>query len=274
MDRGESNEEKKRKHSDDDASTSQRSVRAKTSSSMEEKHNIISEPASPPLELGLLPSALVFDLNSPPPQEPPSDFVIPYPPPLTQQLVDPPAAAPSKSRPRRNPSQGPSAGKSETVPPPFPWATDRRATVHSLRYLNNNSIETITGDVQCKKCERKWTLDFNVDEKFYEVLAFIMEKKDEMHDRAPDIWMNPTLLNCNHCGQENCVRPIIIPKNKKGMNWLFLLLGQWLGLCSLGDLKYFCKHTRNHRTGAKDRVLYLTYIALCKQIYPDAPLHP
>ncbi|KAL1809528.1 hypothetical protein ACET3Z_026518 [Daucus carota] len=29
---------------------------------------------------------------------------------------------------------------------------------------------------------------------------------------------------------------------------------QMLGCCTVEQLKYFCKHTKNHRTGAKDRV--------------------
>ncbi|TKY75378.1 hypothetical protein E2542_SST04145 [Spatholobus suberectus] len=60
-------------------------------------------------------------------------------------------AAPALRRSRRRaPSQGPAQGKSETVPAPFPWATNRRATVHSRKYLLQNNIFTITGKVHCK----------------------------------------------------------------------------------------------------------------------------
>ncbi|TKY75379.1 hypothetical protein E2542_SST04146 [Spatholobus suberectus] len=59
-------------------------------------------------------------------------------------------AAPAVRRSRRAPSQGPAQGKSETVPAPFPWATNRRATVHSRKYLLQNNIFTITGKVHCK----------------------------------------------------------------------------------------------------------------------------
>ncbi|WOH09609.1 hypothetical protein DCAR_0729067 [Daucus carota subsp. sativus] len=48
---------------------------------------------------------------------------------------------------------------------------------------------------------------------------------------------------------------------------------QMLGCCTVEQLKYFCKHTKNHRTGAKDRVLYLTYLAICKQLDPKGPFH-
>ncbi|CAL0333124.1 unnamed protein product [Lupinus luteus] len=184
-------------------------------------------------------------------------------------LSDPP---PSPRSTRRNPTQGPrQQGKSETIPPPFPWATNKRAVVHNISYLLRNQIHTISGDVYCKKCELKFTMEFNLVEKFREVWKFVAENKNGMHDRAADIWMNPVLPTCMHCGQENSVRPITQDVKKKSMNWLFLLLGQMLGCCTLGQLKYFCKHTKNHRTGAKDRVLYLTYLALCKQLYPQGP---
>ncbi|KAL4352204.1 hypothetical protein GQ457_06G007910 [Hibiscus cannabinus] len=52
-----------------------------------------------------------------------------------------------------------------------------------------------------------------------------------------------------------------------------VLLGKMLGCCKLSELKYFCKHTKNHKTGAKDRVLYLTYMGLCKQLDPTGPFH-
>jgi hypothetical protein len=96
-------------------------------------------------------------------------------------------------------------------------------------------------------------------------------KIDTMNDRAT-IWMNPRLSRCENCNQENCVKPIIADK-KRSINWLFLLLGQMLGCCTLAQLKYFCKHTKNHRTGAKDRLLYLTYLGLCKQLDLNGPFH-
>ncbi|KAI3474052.1 hypothetical protein Pfo_028840 [Paulownia fortunei] len=95
-----------------------------------------------------------------------------------------------------------------------------------------------------------------------------MKNRDDMRHRAPAAWMNPTLPDCKFCQQNNCVKPI--PSKKKSINWLFLLLGQMIGCCKLSELKYFCKHTRNHRTGAKDRVLYLTYLELCRQLDPRA----
>lgn len=142
--------------------------------------------------------------------------------------------------------------------------------VHSLEYLYSRQIVTITGEVQCKRCERQYKMEYNLKEKFLEVGSFIAGNKSTMRDRAPSVWMNPVLPPCKFCEQENSAKPIIGEK-KKVINWLFLLLGQMLGCCTLEQLKYFCKHTKNHRTGAKDRVLYLTYLGLCKQLDPKGP---
>ncbi|CAK9142591.1 unnamed protein product [Ilex paraguariensis] len=171
---------------------------------------------------------------------------------------------------RRNPTQAPREGKSDTVPAPFPWATTRRATVHSLNHLLSNQIFAISGEVHCKRCEQQYEMEYDLREKFVEVGSFVVENKAAMHDRAPSVWMNPILPTCRFCEQENSAKPIISEKKKK-INWLFLLLGQMLGCCTLEQLKYFCKHTKNHRTGAKDRVLYLTYLCLCKQLDPNGP---
>ncbi|KAG8376469.1 hypothetical protein BUALT_Bualt09G0066800 [Buddleja alternifolia] len=173
------------------------------------------------------------------------------------------------SRRRRSVNQILRPGKSLTIPPPYPWSTTRRATVHSLQYLQAKSINTITGRVQCKKCDRKFSIEYDLHDKFAEVAIFIAKNDDEMHHRAPEAWMNPSLPNCKFCDQSNCAKPIM--SKKRSINWLFLFLGQMIGVCKLSELKYFCKHTKNHRTGAKNRVLYLTYMGLCRQLNP-APL--
>ncbi|MBA0556961.1 hypothetical protein Golob_027021 [Gossypium lobatum] len=181
------------------------------------------------------------------------------------------SSSPRPSRVRRNPTQNLREGKSETVEPPFPWATNHRATVYSINYLlSEKNISKITGIVQCKKCEKQYSMDFDLKEKFSEIGSFIAENKNSMHDRALLSWLNPVLPKCKYCNQENSARPVIADK-KKDINWLFLFLGQLLGCCTLEQLKYFCKHTKNHRTGAKDRVLYLTYLGLCKQLDPSGP---
>ncbi|KAM4089047.1 hypothetical protein ACB094_07G118800 [Castanea mollissima] len=218
-------------------------------------------PPSHPLYTTLMPPLLA------PPQRESSTPIIS----MVYRQESTPTTVPSRpSRARRNPTQAPRDGKSDTVPAPFPWATTHRATVHTIDYLLSKEIVSVTGEVQCKRCEHQYEMEFDLKEKFIKVGSFIADHKNTMRDRAPSVWMNPVLPTCKFCNQENSVKPIIADK-KKEINWLFLLLGQMLGCCTLEQLKYFCKHTKNHRTGAKDRVLYLAYLGLCKQLQPDGP---
>ncbi|GMJ03061.1 hypothetical protein HRI_003975300 [Hibiscus trionum] len=168
-------------------------------------------------------------------------------------------------RSRTNSFQKLKRGKSETIDAPYPWATTRRATVHNLNYLLSQNILTISGEVECKGCPKKHTFEYNLVEKFNEIKDFVLANMSTMNDRASDSWMHPMLDNCKTCG--SAMRPIVL--KKRHVNWLFLLLGQKLGCCRLSELKYFCKQTKNHRTGAKNRLLYLAYIGLCKQLCPD-----
>ncbi|KAK8486174.1 hypothetical protein V6N13_030091 [Hibiscus sabdariffa] len=179
----------------------------------------------------------------------------------------------SQSRPprsRRNTSQTQTLnqGKNNTIPQPFPWASDQHAKVHSLDYLLSHNITTISGEVECKRCDKVYTIEYDLQQKFREISDFIKEHKFSLHDRAPPVWKNPSLPSCESCG--SCVRPVVVEKNRS-INWLFLLLGKMLGCCKLAQLQYFCEHTKNHKTGAKDRVLYLTYLGLCKQLDPTGP---
>lgn len=219
----------------------------------------------PPHPLQLSPSHPLYMTTQQPPSLIPSSMPLVY----SQE----PGRGPSTSRPirtRRNPTHVPREGKSETVPAPFPWATTRRATVHTLEYLLSRGIRTITGDVQCKRCEKSFVVEYDLKVKFAVVGSFVAGNKDTLRDRAPLSWSTPDLPNCTHCQEQSSGKPIIAEK-KKAINWLFLLLGQMLGCCTLEQLKYFCKHTKNHRTGAKDRVLFLTYLELCKQLVPNGP---
>ncbi|KAG4948725.1 hypothetical protein AAZX31_15G098200 [Glycine max] len=176
------------------------------------------------------------------------------------------APVPSSSRSRR---RARFQGRRETIPPPFPWATNHRATVHTRKYLLENKIVKIKGSVECKRCKNKFEMVLDLEGKFSELWSFIQKKKDSMHDREPKVWMQPVLPKCQHCGQENSVQPSLAGTKKKAINWLFLLLGQMLGCCTLKQLKYFLKHTNIHRAGAKDRNLYSTYMGLCKQLVPE-----
>ncbi|GMN61093.1 hypothetical protein TIFTF001_030177 [Ficus carica] len=193
------------------------------------------------------------------------------PPPMPPVRDQPPARQPARqARTRRNQAQPLRQGKSETVPVLFPWATTHRATVHSLKYLMSMDIVTITGKVQCRRCEREFEVGYNLPEEFRKLWTFIKDTKEAMKDRAPKEWESPEFLDCKFCKEKGCVKPIVANK-KRAINWLFLLLGKFLGCLTLEQLKYFCKHSRNHRTGAKNRVLYLTYLGLCKQLDPSGP---
>ncbi|XVF08029.1 hypothetical protein REPUB_Repub06bG0190100 [Reevesia pubescens] len=129
------------------------------------------------------------------------------------------------SRSRRNPFQTPRQGKAETIPPLFPWATTQRAMAHSLDYHLSHNMMTISGEVQCKKLDKVYKIEYELQQKFKEIAAFISENRFAMHDRAPSSWMNPNLPSCEFCG--NCVKPVV--SKKRSINWLFLLLGEMLG---------------------------------------------
>ncbi|MED6134672.1 hypothetical protein PIB30_039221, partial [Stylosanthes scabra] len=140
--------------------------------------------------------------------------------------------------------------KTATVPSPFPWATTKRATVHTLKYLLANKIMSISGTVECKACQKQYDMEFDLQEKFREVERFILRKIRGMHDRAPRCWMNPALPKCGLCG--NTVVPVM-PERKRNINWLFLFLGQMIGCCSHHQLKYFNSHQDIISTAAKNR---------------------
>ncbi|XP_010519318.1 PREDICTED: uncharacterized protein LOC104798812 [Tarenaya hassleriana] len=174
----------------------------------------------------------------------------------------------SAGKPLRNSTDSQlTAGERATVPPPYLWATNQRGRIHSLEYLESKQITAITGDVQCKQCEKIYQISYDLREKFTEVEKFVEENKESLRERAPATWMNPVAMRCELCGREKAVKPVMSERKRK-INWLFLLLGKHLGYCTLEQLKYFCKHSNNHRTGAKDRVLYLTYLGLCKMLKP------
>ncbi|GAU23054.1 hypothetical protein TSUD_337020 [Trifolium subterraneum] len=163
--------------------------------------------------------------------------------------------------------------KTGTIPPPFPWATSKRATLHTLDHLLSElKLKTISGTLQCKSCKFQQEVQIDLVENFKKVTKFIVETMEEMCDRAPDIWLHPVLPKCQSCGQEKAMEPLVT--KKRNINWLFLLLSQTIGCCTLDDLKYFCKHNDTHRTGAKDRLLYSTYFGLCRQLQPNIDFYP
>lgn len=230
---------------------------------------------------------------------PPSPLLaVPLPPfqspyPLSGQLLQPPQAnqggsvaleaprqgtrlgrPPAGHQARRNSSRAAvaverNAGEKEIVPP-YPWATTRPAVIQNLRYLFSKNINVITGQVHCRPCENNQTLEYNLREKFDELFRYIKQNKEELRQRAPNVWLYPKLTPCRSCESE--MKPVI--GEKEEINWLFLLLGQMLGCCTLDQLRYFCDKTNQHRTGSKDRVLYSTYLCLCKQLDPCETFNP
>ncbi|XP_066365559.1 uncharacterized protein [Miscanthus floridulus] len=154
--------------------------------------------------------------------------------------------------------------------PPFPWATKTTGAHPTLAELIERGIASVEGEVRCKRCDAGKTISYEIKAKFEELCGFIVRNVEAMHDRAPPEWMYPALPDCDKCGQKNSLRPMIAAQ-KWRINWMFLLLSQTLGLCTLEQLKHFCARTRQHRTGAKDRVLYSTYMELCNQLCPGGP---
>ncbi|KAL4277586.1 hypothetical protein HN51_060716 [Arachis hypogaea] len=152
------------------------------------------------------------------------------------------------------------------IPPPFPWATDRPAKIHTLQYLNQNKILTITGDVQCGSCHKKFEMEFDLKQKAAEHGKFLKDHRDSLHNRCPKEWMNPNPIACKFCGKEKCVKPVIGSWKEHSINWLFLWLGQFIGFCTLEDLRYFCKYNKLHRTAAKDRLVFNAYTEIFKQL--------
>ncbi|VVB10841.1 unnamed protein product [Arabis nemorensis] len=202
----------------------------------------------------------------------------PYPP--SGQVLQPPQQIQDGVGALRNPRPGPRLGRPPAgrnssrsvaverngIVPPYPWATSKLAVVHNYRYLSSNNINVISGQVQCRPCEKIQTLEYNLKEKFMELYLYISNNNEELRNRAPKIWTSPKLTLCGSC--ESPMKPVISEK-KEEINWLFLFLGQMLGSCTLEQLKYFCDKTSQHQTGSKEHLLYQTYLGLFKQLVPS-----
>ncbi|KAL5562628.1 hypothetical protein UlMin_032375 [Ulmus minor] len=241
----------------------------------------------PHLTLSLGPSSSTTPPPSPPPSAPLEGMLIPYsyllksPHTHPQPLVD--QTPPAKDRrlaqsnqvkaPRRSRKKILKTGKTPTIPQPFQWAAEARAKVETLETLVSKGITTISDQVRCRRCHRQYQMSYDLPTEFKKLWNFVARDKTAMSHRAPDVWMDPDYPKCEVCGHENSLKPIIAKKRRE-INWLFLLLGQFIGCCTLKQLKYFCKHNYSHRTGAKNRVVYLTYLNLCKQLDPTGPFDP
>ncbi|RLN30838.1 hypothetical protein C2845_PM05G30480 [Panicum miliaceum] len=154
------------------------------------------------------------------------------------------------------------------VVPPYPWSTERVGVHHSLAELSRRGVEVVTGELRCKRCDDLRLVTLDARARFEDLRGYIARNVQGMDDRAPRRWKEPALPDCERCGQRGSMRPVI-PADKHRINWVFLLLSEMLGVCTLEQLKHFCEHTNQHRTGAKDRVLYSTYMELCNQLLPN-----
>ncbi|MED6193460.1 hypothetical protein PIB30_019756 [Stylosanthes scabra] len=206
------------------------------------------------------------NLHEPPP---------PPPPPLVPAVVEM-EVIPNYARPA-DPNQdfGNNNNNHEVPPdividPPFPWATDRPTKIHSIKYLLQNNISDISGDVQCGSCHGIFEISYDLQEKVAELRSFMRAHRSTMHSRSPKEWIFPELLTCILCGKEKRVKPVIGNWREHNINWLFLLLGQLIGFCTLDDMRYFCSYNGLHKTAAKDRFVYYTYVKLFMMISRDS----
>uniref|UniRef100_A0A0E0A2E1 DUF7086 domain-containing protein n=1 Tax=Oryza glumipatula TaxID=40148 RepID=A0A0E0A2E1_9ORYZ len=106
--------------------------------------------------------------------------------------------------------------------PPYPWATNRVAVHHSLVELSRRGIFTIK-----RRCDVRKEFVYDIEAKFRELEDYLRRNCMSMNDRASERWKNPIVPNCDGCGQQNCMRPVIAAE-KERINWLFLLLGETL----------------------------------------------
>lgn len=156
----------------------------------------------------------------------------------------------------------------------FPWVTSADLPVlHcTLESMLLKGITSVEGKATCNRCRAEVPIAYDLDAKFREVRDYVAANIHIMDDRAPEHWMCPRLPDCGSCGKKACMWPQI-PNEKREINWLFLFLAQMLGCCTLEGLKFFCKNTKNHCTGAKTRVLYYAYIEMCRQLDPQGPFN-
>lgn len=193
-------------------------------------------------------------------------------------------APPSNRRRLNNPDEGQSPrGRGEeangdngvlVMATSFPWVTSADLPVlHcTLESMLLKGITSVEGKATCNRCSAEVPIAYDLDAKFREVRDYVAANIHIMDDRAPEHWMCPRLPDCGSCGKKACMWPQI-PNEKREINWLFLFLGQMLGCCTLEGLKFFCKNTKNHCTGAKTRVLYYAYIEMCRQLDPQGPFN-
>ncbi|KAF3775559.1 hypothetical protein EJ110_NYTH50098 [Nymphaea thermarum] len=98
--------------------------------------------------------------------------------------------------PRRSFSRRPL--KEDRIRPPYPWATDKRATVYSYEYMKANGIDKISGKVCGKRCEQAYTMEVELN-KVLEVCYMVLHNFHDQNNRATTKWRTPKMLDCEKC---------------------------------------------------------------------------
>ncbi|XP_026446795.1 uncharacterized protein LOC113347366 [Papaver somniferum] len=114
--------------------------------------------------------------------------------------------------------------KNTPIVPPYEWATNQRANIHTLDYLLSRNMKRILGDVQCKKCSNVFNIEFDLEAKFMEISQYIAVHKESLRDRAPEHWMNSKLPSCGSCSQANSLKPLLNQRNQLA----FFVSNDWL----------------------------------------------
>ncbi|KMZ64581.1 hypothetical protein ZOSMA_35G00360 [Zostera marina] len=162
----------------------------------------------------------------------------------------------------------PQSVKLVAIPPPFPWSSENRATLLTMEELARRGFNTIEGEVQCKRCNVRAVASLQLKERFEVVIHNLLDILKIGNTSAPSKWVNPQFPSCPSCKNVNCMAPIISEK-KRNINWLFLYLGETIGMCNLDQLYYFYKHNMFRITGSKIHLLLYTYIGISKQLFPS-----
>lgn len=157
-------------------------------------------------------------------------------------------------------------------PPPFPWAANTTGTkICTLEYiLYTLHIDSVSADFKCMICGDVEKVEYNLAHKYMQVSDYIHRKGTKMGGIASNSWQFPTRPQCKNCNNKRRCLEEVIKKDNNSINWLFLFVGKLIGCCKVQQLKEFCEQNEIECSGTKPRLVYLTYLGLCKQLDPQA----
>lgn len=151
-----------------------------------------------------------------------------------------------------------------------PWVRGTYA-VHSNFFLRcNKGINTISGLMRCSQCLWKFTLKYVIRSEILDIQVKVLEdlKGTRM---VPRDWIWPLGgegVQCPNCYKRKVAFPVI----QQPVNWMFLLLGDWLGFVDISYLIAFvkandCAIPLESDTEVEHRkLLYKTYWLLWNQL--------